>query len=70
MGLPTHPQREPDTMIRHVSASKVMGVTLCAFLVPHGAGAVSVHERGRRTVVTLEGDLRARIGFDTAGFRI
>jgi hypothetical protein len=66
LGIPTHPPRQPDTMMRHLSATKVHGITLCHFLLPNGKAQVRLSENGERTQVTVEGDLSFRLSFATA----
>ena len=69
MGLQTHPQREPDSVIRYVSERKVMEITSCYFLMPNGRAKVAISERGKRSVVSISGDVTAKIGFETRGLR-
>jgi len=68
MGIPSHPGREPDTMIRFVSNKKVLAVTMAYFLTHNGKSEVALTERGGRTTVKVSGDVSARIGFDTDKF--
>jgi hypothetical protein len=68
MGIPSHPGREPDTMIRFVSEKKVMSVTTAYFLTHNGKSGVALSERSGRTTVKITGDVSARIGFDTDKF--
>ncbi|MBT3606427.1 MAG: hypothetical protein HN521_25430, partial [Candidatus Latescibacteria bacterium] len=68
MGIPSHPGREPDTMIRFVSQKKVMEMTTAYFLTHNGKSDVAIRERGARTSVKISGDVSARIGFDTEKF--
>lgn len=68
MGIPSHPGREPDTMIRFVSQKKVMEMTTAYFLTHNGKSDVAIGERGGRTSVKISGDVSARIGFDIQKF--
>jgi hypothetical protein len=68
MGIPSHPGREPDTMIRFVSEKKVMSVTTAYFLTHNGKSDVALSERSGRTTVKITGDVSARVGFDTDQF--
>lgn len=68
MGIPSHPGREPDTMIRFVSEKKVMAITLAYFMTHNGKSEVSVNERGDRTTVKISGDVSARVSFETDKF--
>lgn len=65
MGIPSHPQRWPDTMIRCVTEQKVMSSTIACLLLPDGEAGVALAERGRFTTVTLSGDVSARLRFET-----
>jgi hypothetical protein len=69
MGIPSHPGREPDTMIRFVSEKKVMSLTTAYFLTHNGRSALSLGERNGRTTLRITGDVSARIGFDTERFK-
>jgi len=69
MGMPTEPGRAPDTAIRHVSERKVYEMTLCCFMMPNGKAEVSLTRRGKRSVVTMSGDVSAKIGFETDGLK-
>ena len=68
MGIPSHPGREPDTMIRFVSQKKLLSVTVAYFLTHNGKSEVVLSERGGRTSVKVSGDVSARISFDTDKF--
>jgi len=68
MGLPAHPPRDPDMMIRFVSEKKVMAMTIAYFLLPNGKASVALSERAGRTTVRIEGDVKAKVGFKTKGF--
>jgi hypothetical protein len=65
MGIPSHPDRSPDTMIRCVTEKKVKSSTIASFLLPDGEADVVLTERGRFTTVTLSGDVSARFRFET-----
>ncbi len=65
MGIPSHPERAPDTMIRCVTEKKVKSSTIASFLLPDGEADVVLAERGRFTTVTLSGDVSARLRFET-----
>jgi hypothetical protein len=69
MGLQTHPQRDPDSVIRYVSERKVLEITSCYFLMPNGRAKVTIAERGKRSVVSISGDVTAKVGFETRGLR-
>lgn len=68
MGIPSHPGREPDTMIRFVSQKKLLSVTMAYFLTHNGKSEVALNERGGRTSVKMSGEVSARISFDTDKF--
>jgi hypothetical protein len=68
LGIPSHPGREPDTMIRFVSHKKLLSVTMAYFLTHNGKSDVSLSERGGHTSVKITGDVSARIRFDTHKF--
>jgi len=70
LGVATEPKRKPDTMIRHTSAAKVHGMTLCSLLLPDGTGEVQITEKGDRTTVTVGGDLAFKVSFDSSDLRI
>jgi len=44
LGLPTHPPRRPDIILRHQSKAKIQRAALCWLLVPNGSGTVEVEE--------------------------
>ena len=52
-------------MIRHLSATKVHGITLCHCLLPNGTAQVRLAENGERSLVTVEGVLEFRLIFAT-----
>lgn len=68
MGIPSEPNREPDTMIRYVSEKKVLEMTTAYFMTLNGKSEIELNERGGRTTVKISGDVSARIGFDTEKF--
>lgn len=68
MGIPSHPGRAPDTMIRYVSEKKVLSITTAYFLTHNGKSTVTLNDRGKRTTVRIAGDVSARVGFDTDKF--
>ncbi len=69
MGIPAHPSREPDTMIRFISEKKVMAMTIVYFMMSNGKASVSLSERGDQTTVRIDGDVKAKIAFKTKGLK-
>jgi len=53
-GIPTHPPRQADTMLRHRSQANITRSMLCALLVPNGRGIVNLQENGMRRQLTFE----------------
>jgi hypothetical protein len=45
MGVSTHPQRKPDTVLRHQSQTKITRALMCSLLVPNGTGIAQIEEK-------------------------
>ncbi|HYF50395.1 MAG TPA: heparinase II/III family protein [Planctomycetota bacterium] len=69
MGTPTEGTTEPDTMLRLCSKDKQKAITIAYLLTPNGNGTVSLKEEGERTIVSIDGVMKATIEFKTAGFQ-
>lgn len=56
IGFSTHPQRQPDTVLRHQSQTKIKRAMLCSLLVPNGTGNVRIEEKNtsRKVLFTWE----------------
>lgn len=69
-GEPTCPQRQPDTMIRHLSSGKVRAITLACLLVPNGKGSLALDEKKSRTTIRAAGRFRAKLQLAAASLRL
>lgn len=65
MGIPVEPTRDPNRMIRLMSETMPMTITIAYFLMPNGRASLRLKERGARATVRIDGDVSARIGFKT-----
>ena len=54
MGLSTHPQRQPDTILRHQSTTKIKRAMMVSLLVPNGTGEVQIEEKDTTRKVLFE----------------
>jgi len=53
-GLPTHPARRPDSILRHVGRNKVSRCVLGTLLVPNGMGSLLLRESGDSWAIVSE----------------
>jgi hypothetical protein len=68
LGLPTHPPREPNIILRHMSAGKIHKAVLCSLLVPNGTGGVKIDAQGSTRRVSFawkdrRGEASATVSF-------